>query len=210
MSPSGTARWRVDTHVFRVANRTGMAMGETPREVEDGLVARIPARYAAPCASLADFARALRVHCAAAGMLAMRRARRGASIPGQNDGAGGEEREAFCRRTSLSNNRCKKLLRLWSTHRDQTLCGMTIIKSLFASFSSEKEESYLRSATRRPDNPHSLWGLANTRSPYRLSPTEMLFREPLPADPGLEMKVRPKVMASATPESSCSWPDLSS
>jgi endonuclease-3 len=32
----------VDTHVFRVANRTGMAMGETPREVEDGLVARIP------------------------------------------------------------------------------------------------------------------------------------------------------------------------
>ena len=32
----------VDTHVFRVSNRTGMAMGETPREVEDGLMARLP------------------------------------------------------------------------------------------------------------------------------------------------------------------------
>ncbi len=33
----------VDTHVFRVANRTAMAPGATPRAVEDGLVARIPA-----------------------------------------------------------------------------------------------------------------------------------------------------------------------
>jgi endonuclease-3 len=32
----------VDTHVFRVANRTGLAPGATPREVEDGLVRRIP------------------------------------------------------------------------------------------------------------------------------------------------------------------------
>ena len=38
----GQSTMAVDTHVFRVANRTGMAMGETPREVEDGLVARIP------------------------------------------------------------------------------------------------------------------------------------------------------------------------
>ena len=38
----GHSTMAVDTHVFRVANRTGMAMGETPREVEDGLVARIP------------------------------------------------------------------------------------------------------------------------------------------------------------------------
>ena len=37
----GHSTMAVDTHVFRVANRTGMAMGETPREVEDGLVARI-------------------------------------------------------------------------------------------------------------------------------------------------------------------------
>lgn len=35
----------VDTHVFRVANRTGLAPGRTPREVEDGLVGRVPAKY---------------------------------------------------------------------------------------------------------------------------------------------------------------------
>ncbi|MBM4221380.1 MAG: endonuclease III, partial [Gammaproteobacteria bacterium] len=29
----------VDTHVFRVANRTGLAPGKTPRAVEDGLLA---------------------------------------------------------------------------------------------------------------------------------------------------------------------------
>jgi endonuclease-3 len=38
----GQATMAVDTHVFRVANRTGLAPGRTPREVEDGLVARIP------------------------------------------------------------------------------------------------------------------------------------------------------------------------
>lgn len=32
----------VDTHVFRVANRTGIAPGATVREVEDALVRRIP------------------------------------------------------------------------------------------------------------------------------------------------------------------------
>jgi endonuclease III len=36
----------VDTHIFRVANRTGLAPGKTPREVEDGLVARTPDEYA--------------------------------------------------------------------------------------------------------------------------------------------------------------------
>ncbi len=39
----------VDTHVFRVANRTGLAPGKNVREVEDGLVATTPrhhARYA--------------------------------------------------------------------------------------------------------------------------------------------------------------------
>ena len=35
----------VDTHVFRVGNRTGLAPGKTPREVEDGLVKRIPEEY---------------------------------------------------------------------------------------------------------------------------------------------------------------------
>ncbi|MCX7781461.1 MAG: endonuclease III [Negativicutes bacterium] len=32
----------VDTHVFRVANRTGLAKGDTPREVEEGLMRAIP------------------------------------------------------------------------------------------------------------------------------------------------------------------------
>jgi endonuclease-3 len=35
----------VDTHIFRVANRTGLAPGKTPRQVEDGLVAVVPDTY---------------------------------------------------------------------------------------------------------------------------------------------------------------------
>jgi len=35
----------VDTHVFRVANRTGLAKGKTVRQVEDQLLARVPAAY---------------------------------------------------------------------------------------------------------------------------------------------------------------------
>jgi endonuclease III len=35
----------VDTHIFRVANRTGLARGETPREVEDALVATTPEEF---------------------------------------------------------------------------------------------------------------------------------------------------------------------
>lgn len=35
----------VDTHIFRVANRTGLAPGKTPREVEDGLLEIIPADF---------------------------------------------------------------------------------------------------------------------------------------------------------------------
>jgi endonuclease-3 len=35
----------VDTHIFRVANRTGLAPGTTPRAVEDALMAVIPAAY---------------------------------------------------------------------------------------------------------------------------------------------------------------------
>lgn len=38
----GQATMAVDTHVFRVANRTGLAPGKTVRAVEDALVARIP------------------------------------------------------------------------------------------------------------------------------------------------------------------------
>jgi endonuclease III len=35
----------VDTHIFRVANRTGLAPGKTPREVEAGLLASTPAQF---------------------------------------------------------------------------------------------------------------------------------------------------------------------
>src|ERR1700678_3579168 len=35
----------VDTHVFRLANRTGLAPGKTPREVEDGLLKIVPDKY---------------------------------------------------------------------------------------------------------------------------------------------------------------------
>lgn len=35
----------VDTHIFRVANRTGLAEGDTPREVEDSLVATTPDEF---------------------------------------------------------------------------------------------------------------------------------------------------------------------
>jgi endonuclease-3 len=35
----------VDTHIFRVANRTGLAPGKTPREVEDRLVKFVPEPY---------------------------------------------------------------------------------------------------------------------------------------------------------------------
>ncbi len=35
----------VDTHVFRVGNRTGLAPGDTPREVEDALIRRVPKQF---------------------------------------------------------------------------------------------------------------------------------------------------------------------
>lgn len=35
----------VDTHVFRVGNRTGLAPGKTPLEVEEKLMQRVPADY---------------------------------------------------------------------------------------------------------------------------------------------------------------------
>jgi endonuclease III len=41
----GEATFGVDTHVFRVANRTGLAPGRTPLEVETGLQGNVPPRY---------------------------------------------------------------------------------------------------------------------------------------------------------------------
>jgi endonuclease-3 len=39
----GESAVAVDTHVFRVANRTGLAPGATPRAVEEALIRRLPA-----------------------------------------------------------------------------------------------------------------------------------------------------------------------
>ncbi len=41
----GEPTMAVDTHVFRVSNRTGLAPGRTPLEVEAGLLRRVPANY---------------------------------------------------------------------------------------------------------------------------------------------------------------------
>jgi endonuclease-3 len=41
----GEPTMAVDTHIFRVANRTGLAPGKNPLEVEIGLLKRIPATY---------------------------------------------------------------------------------------------------------------------------------------------------------------------
>ncbi len=38
----GQATMAVDTHIFRIGNRTGLAPGKTPRAVEEALVKRIP------------------------------------------------------------------------------------------------------------------------------------------------------------------------
>ena len=41
----GAATIAVDTHIFRVANRTGLAPGKTEREVEDKLLKFVPAEF---------------------------------------------------------------------------------------------------------------------------------------------------------------------
>jgi endonuclease-3 len=44
----GEATMAVDTHIFRLGNRTGIAPGETPREVEDALIRRVPPEMLRP------------------------------------------------------------------------------------------------------------------------------------------------------------------
>ena len=41
----GEPTMAVDTHIFRVANRTGLAAGKTPLAVEKALLKRVPAEY---------------------------------------------------------------------------------------------------------------------------------------------------------------------
>ena len=42
----GEPTMAVDTHVFRVARRTGLSAGKTPLQVEEDLLRVIPAKYA--------------------------------------------------------------------------------------------------------------------------------------------------------------------
>jgi endonuclease-3 len=44
----GQATMAVDTHIFRLGNRTGIAPGATPRAVEDGLLRRVPKEMLKP------------------------------------------------------------------------------------------------------------------------------------------------------------------
>ena len=41
----GEPTMAVDTHIFRVSNRTGLASGKTPEQVEEKLMARVPPAY---------------------------------------------------------------------------------------------------------------------------------------------------------------------
>ncbi len=41
----GQPTMAVDTHIFRVANRTGLALGKTPLEIERKLLKSIPPQY---------------------------------------------------------------------------------------------------------------------------------------------------------------------
>jgi len=41
----GEPTMAVDTHIFRVSNRTGLAPGKTPLDVERGLLERVPSEY---------------------------------------------------------------------------------------------------------------------------------------------------------------------
>jgi len=41
----GEPTMAVDTHIFRVSNRTGLAPGRNPLQVEEGLLRRVPADY---------------------------------------------------------------------------------------------------------------------------------------------------------------------
>ena len=74
----------VDTHIFRIGNRTGLAPGKTPFEVEQKLEQVVPAEYQAPRASLADPARAL---CLPGAQTAVREMphRRPVQMAGQDD-----------------------------------------------------------------------------------------------------------------------------
>ena len=83
----GEPTMAVDTHIFRVANRTGLAPGKTVRIVEDKLLKFVPAEFLEGRPSLADPARPLRVHRAQSRLSALHH-RGSLRVSPQNQGAG--------------------------------------------------------------------------------------------------------------------------
>ena len=75
----------VDTHIFRVGNRTGLAPGKNPFEVEQNSIEVVPGRVQAARASLADPARALYLRRAQALVREMHH-RRSVQMAGEDGG----------------------------------------------------------------------------------------------------------------------------
>jgi adenine-specific DNA glycosylase len=67
----GMETFAVDTHIFRVGNRTGLAKGKTPEAVEKAAGEEGARAVSRGGASLADPARALYLQGADAGVLAV-------------------------------------------------------------------------------------------------------------------------------------------
>ena len=105
----GQPTMAVDTHIFRLGNRLGLAPGKTPEQVEEQLLQDHPAGISAPRASLADPARPLCLQGAQAGMRALhhRRHLQGGGQDQRDSGAAGRVGAARAwRRTSISS-RCR-------------------------------------------------------------------------------------------------------
>ena len=84
----------VDTHVFRVSHRLGLANAGTPDKVEAQLFKVVPGRLAAQGAPLADPARPLHLHGAKTQMPVVRD-RRPVSVAGGAHGVGGSRSVAL-------------------------------------------------------------------------------------------------------------------
>ena len=78
----------VDTHIFRLGNRTGLAPGKTPLDVERKLLERDPRPPEAPRPSLAHSPRPSRLQGAQAPLPRLRR-QRSVPLPGEDTGLKG-------------------------------------------------------------------------------------------------------------------------
>ena len=81
----------VDTHIFRVGNRTGLAPGKDPLEVEQKLLEVVPDEIQAARPPLADPARPLHLRRAPPAVREVHH-RRSVQVAGQDDADGGAER----------------------------------------------------------------------------------------------------------------------